>query len=63
MVVVAFQITFHAEMYQNDVFFYFFKIIFEISMSKRFKTYKSFLETWFAPRSQTLGKCVVGNIL
>ena len=32
-------VAFHAEMYQNDIFFYFLKIIFEISMLKRFKTY------------------------
>jgi len=41
MVVVAFQITFCAEMYAND-FFYFLKIIFDISTSKQFKTYKSY---------------------
>jgi len=40
VVAVAFQSAFHAEMHQNDVFFYFFKIIFEISVSKRSKTYK-----------------------
>jgi len=39
LVVVAFQITFHAEMHVND-FFYFLKIIFDISISKRFKIYK-----------------------
>jgi len=41
MVVVAFQITFRAEMYAND-FFYFLKIIFDISTSKQSKTYKSY---------------------
>ena len=34
-----FQCVFRAEMHQND-FFYFLKIIFEISTSKLFKTYK-----------------------
>jgi hypothetical protein len=38
VVAVAFQITFRAEMHVND-FFYFFKIIFDISTSKRSKTY------------------------
>jgi hypothetical protein len=37
----AFQIIFHAKMYVND-FFYFLKIIFDISTSKRSKTYKSY---------------------
>ena len=41
VVAVAFQITFCAEMHAND-FFYFFKIIFDISTSKRSKTYKSY---------------------
>jgi hypothetical protein len=39
VVVVAFQSVFHAEMHQND-FFYFLKIIFDISISKQSKTYK-----------------------
>jgi len=39
VVAVAFQITFHVEMHVND-FFYFLKIIFDISTSKRSKTYK-----------------------
>jgi hypothetical protein len=39
VVAVVFQITFHAEMHAND-FFYFLKIIFDISKSKRSKTYK-----------------------
>jgi hypothetical protein len=34
MVAVAFQNTFHVEMYQNNIFFCFLKIIFEISESK-----------------------------
>jgi hypothetical protein len=37
----SFQITFHAKMHAND-FFYFLKIIFDISTSKRSKTYKSY---------------------
>jgi hypothetical protein len=37
----AFQITFRAKMHVND-FFYFLKIIFDISTSKQFKTYKSY---------------------
>jgi len=36
----AFQIAFRAEMHANDVFFYFLKIIFDISTSKRSKKYK-----------------------
>jgi len=39
MVAVVFQSTFRVEMHQND-FFYFLKIIFEISTSKLSKTYK-----------------------
>ena len=39
VVVVAFQIAFHAEIHVND-FFYFLKIIFDISTSKRSKKYK-----------------------
>jgi len=35
----AFQIAFHAEIHAND-FFYFLKIIFDISTSKRSKKYK-----------------------
>jgi hypothetical protein len=34
MVAVDFQSIFHAEMHQNDIFFYFKKIIFEISVLK-----------------------------
>jgi hypothetical protein len=41
VVTVAFQITFHAEMDAND-FFHFLKIIFDISTSKRSKTYKPY---------------------
>jgi hypothetical protein len=37
----AFQITFLAKMHAND-FFYFLKIIFDISTSKRSKTYKPY---------------------
>ena len=39
MIAVAFQITFRAEIHVND-FFYFLKIIFNISTSKRSKKYK-----------------------
>jgi hypothetical protein len=39
VVVVAFQIAFRAEIHANDVFL-FFKIIFDISTSKRSKKYK-----------------------
>jgi hypothetical protein len=42
VVVVAFQIAFCAEIHAND-FFYFLKIIFDISTSKRFKRYKPHL--------------------
>jgi len=38
----AFQIVFHAEIHVND-FFYFLKIIFDISTSKRSKKYKPHL--------------------
>ena len=34
VVVVAVQSVFHLEIHQNDIFFYFLKIIFEISTSK-----------------------------
>jgi hypothetical protein len=34
VVAVAFQITFYVEMHANDIFFYFLKIIFNISTSK-----------------------------
>jgi len=39
-VVVTFQIAFRAEIHANDVFFYFLKIIFDISTLKRSKKYK-----------------------
>jgi hypothetical protein len=39
VVVIAFQIVFRAEIHAND-FFYFLKIIFDISISKRSKKYK-----------------------
>jgi len=42
VIAVAFQITFRAEIHAND-FFYFLKIIFDISTSKRFKKYKPHL--------------------
>jgi len=41
VVVVAFQIIFHAEMHVNDIFL-FLKIIFDISILKRSKTYKTY---------------------
>ena len=40
MVAVAFQSAFRVEMHQNNVFFYFLKIIFKISASKLSKTQK-----------------------
>jgi hypothetical protein len=43
VVAVAFQSVFCTEMYQNDKFFYFLKIIFEISALKRSKTLKKIL--------------------
>jgi hypothetical protein len=42
VVVVAFQSVFHSEMHQNNVF-YFLKIIFDISASKRSKNTKKIL--------------------
>jgi len=42
VVVVAFQIAFCTEIHAND-FFYFLKIIFDISTSKRSKKYKPHL--------------------
>jgi hypothetical protein len=42
VVAVAFQITFRAEIHAND-FFYFLKIIFDISTLKRSKKYKPHL--------------------
>jgi hypothetical protein len=39
VVVVIFQIAFRAEIHVND-FFYFLKIIFDVSISKRSKKYK-----------------------
>jgi hypothetical protein len=56
VVAVAFQIAFHVEMHQNTLF----KIIFEINVSKRSKTYKklifstNFLETHFQTGSNQL---------
>ena len=40
VVAIAFQNVFCVEMLQNNVFFYFLKIIFKISASKRFKSQK-----------------------
>jgi len=42
VVMIAFQITFRAEIHAND-FFYFLKIIFNISTSKQFKKYRPYL--------------------
>ena len=42
VVAVAFQITFRAEIYVNNVFSFFKNFIFNISTSKRSKTYKSY---------------------
>ena len=61
---VAFQIAFRAEIHAND-FFYFLKIIFDISTSKRSKRYKphsilakkknlKFAEKQIEQQSQTL---------
>ena len=63
MIAVAFQIIFCTEMHAND-FFYFLKIIFDISISKRSKKYKphsilakkkklKFDQTQVQPQSQT----------
>jgi hypothetical protein len=41
VVVITFQIAFRAEIHAND-FFYFLKIIFDISTSKRSKKYKPY---------------------
>jgi hypothetical protein len=37
VVVVDFQSVFHLEMHQNNIFFYFFKFIFDINTSKQSK--------------------------
>ena len=68
MVVVVFQSAFHAEMDQNDIFF-FKKIIFEISVTKQSKAIKklffhkkkqilNFLKIQVDPHFQTLLKYV-----
>jgi len=36
-------VAFHLEIYQNNIFFYFLKIIFDISVSKLFKNIKKIL--------------------
>jgi hypothetical protein len=54
VVAVAFQSVFHVEMHQNDVFFLFLKIIFEISVSKRSKTYKKLI---FSKKNLIFWKC------
>jgi len=70
VVVVAFQIAFRAEIHAND-FFYFLKIIFDISTSKRSKKYKphsilaktkkklKFAEKQVEQESQTLPNTVI----
>jgi hypothetical protein len=40
VIAVAFQSTFHLEMYRNNVFLFFFKFIFDISISKQSKNTK-----------------------
>jgi hypothetical protein len=45
VVTVVIQNVFRLEIHQNDVFFCFFKIIFEISTSKRFKNIKRYFLT------------------
>jgi hypothetical protein len=40
VIAIAFENVFRAEIHQNDIFFYFLKIIFKIIISKRFKKYK-----------------------
>jgi len=40
VVAVAVQSVFRLEMHQNDIFFYFLKIIFEINTSKRSENIK-----------------------
>jgi hypothetical protein len=66
VVAVTFQIAFRAEIHAND-FFYFLKIIFNISTSKRSKKYKphsilakkkkkKFNETQVKTHSQTVSK-------
>jgi hypothetical protein len=40
VVAVAIQSVFRLKMHQNDIFFYFLKVIFEISTSKRFENIK-----------------------
>ena len=64
VIMIVFQIAFHAEIHAND-FFYFLKIIFDISISKRSKKYKphsilakkkkklKFDQTQVQPQSQT----------
>ena len=43
MVAVAFQSVFHSEKLTNNIFYYFLKIIFEISTSKWFENIKNIL--------------------
>jgi hypothetical protein len=59
----AFQMVFHAEMHAND-FFYFLKIIFDISTSKRSKKYKphSILAKKKFKFAQNAGTITVPNV-
>jgi hypothetical protein len=53
VVAVAVQNTFRIEMHQNDVFLFFLKIIFKISILKPFENIKKKLAKKKKPRSQT----------
>jgi len=71
VVAVAFQIVFRVEIHANNIF-YFLKIIFDISTSKRSKKYKphsilkkkksKFDETQLQTQCQTHPLCVVASI-
>ena len=47
VVAVAVQSVFRLEMHQNDIFFYFLKIIFEINTSKRSENIKKIDKFFF----------------
>ena len=62
VIATVFQSAFRSEIHQNNIFFIFLKIIFDISTSKRFKNLKKynfkqkksiFWQIRFQPRSQT----------
>jgi hypothetical protein len=42
VVIVTFQSVFHFKTHQNNVFFYFFKIIFDIAHQNDLKIYKKY---------------------